>query len=141
VPKGSETHLHQLPSIAYIHAWRYASHIVKYSASSTMAILPKDGGRKVPGKIEGSVVAVNEDGNLVTDITAKRLADSPKDESVTVHCDGHETIGIFNVDHSEPAATFLAMFGSSGALELTIVGVSASIMLGIKPGEPVVVKW
>jgi S-adenosylmethionine hydrolase len=95
----------------------------------------------VPGKIEGSVLAINEDGNLVTDITADRLADTPKDESVTVHCDGHETIGIFNVDHGQPNATFLAMIGSGGSLELTIVGVSASIMLGIKPGEVVIVKW
>ncbi len=95
----------------------------------------------MPGKIEGSVVAVSEDGNLITDITSDRLADTPKDESVAVQCDGHETNGIFSADHNEPDATFLAMIGTSNALELTIVGVSASTMLGIKPGEAVVVKW
>lgn len=91
--------------------------------------------------IKGSVVSIDEVGNLVTDITAQQLADTPTDESVTVHCEGHETLGIFAVDHSEPDATLLAMIGTSGNLELAIVGISISAMLGISVGAEVVVTW
>ncbi len=95
----------------------------------------------MPGRIEGKVISISEAGNLVTDITADRLEDAPKNDSVTIHCDEHETQGIFSPDHSEPESTFLALIGASGNLELEIVGDSASLMLGIRVGEPVVVKW
>ncbi len=95
----------------------------------------------MPGKIEGTVISISESGNLVTDITAEQLRDAPRDESVTIRCDEHETQGIFTPDHQEPESTFLALLGPEGRLELEIVGVSASIMLGIRVGEKVVVKW
>ena len=93
------------------------------------------------GKIEGAVVAISEAGNLVTDISADQLADVPRNESVTVSCDEHETIGIFAADHQEPPMTLLAVVGASGQLELEIVGDSAQLMLGVRVGEKVVVKW
>jgi S-adenosylmethionine hydrolase len=37
--------------------------------------------------------------------------------------------------------TLLALVGGSGKLELEIVGDSAKIMLGVRVGEKVVVKW
>ena len=80
-------------------------------------------------------------GDLVTDITADQLAAAPRDESVSVACDGHETVGIFTTDHNEPDATLLALIGESGCLELAIVGISISAMLGIRVGAKVVVKW
>jgi S-adenosylmethionine hydrolase len=95
----------------------------------------------VPGKIEGTVISISETGNLVTDITADHLRDAPRDETVAIRCDEHETQGIFTPDHQEPEATFLAVLGPDGRLELEIVGVSASMMLGIRVGEKVVVKW
>jgi S-adenosylmethionine hydrolase len=95
----------------------------------------------VAGKIEGAVVAISEAGNLVTDISADQLADVPRNESVTVSCDEHETIGIFSADHQEPPMTLLAVVGSNGQLELEIVGDSAKLMLGVRVGEKVVVKW
>jgi S-adenosylmethionine hydrolase len=95
----------------------------------------------VPGKIEGAVAKVSDSGNLITDITADQLRDAPRNESVIVKCDDHETIGIFTADHKEPPMTLLALIGSSGHLELEIVGDSAKIMLGVRVGEKVVVKW
>jgi S-adenosylmethionine hydrolase len=95
----------------------------------------------VPGKIEGSVVAVSEAGNLVTDISADQLASAPRDESVSVRCDDHVTSGIFTSEHSQPEFTLLALIGTSGNLELEIVGDSAAIMLGISVGEKVVLEW
>jgi S-adenosylmethionine hydrolase len=95
----------------------------------------------VPGKIEGAVVSVSERGNLVTDITAAQLADTPRGDNVTVRCDEHETVGIFDLTHQEPEMTLLALIGQSGHLELEIVGDSAKIMLGVRVGEKVLVKW
>jgi len=95
----------------------------------------------VPQKIEGTIVSISEAGYLVSDITADQLADAPHDEQVTVSCGGHDTNCILPVDHSEPESTLLAMIGQSGSLEIGIVGMNISEMLGLKVGEKVVVKW
>ena len=95
----------------------------------------------MPHKVEGTVVSVSEFGNLVTDIPCAALADAPRDASVSIRCDEHETVGLFSIGHEEPESSFLALFGESGFLELTIVGDSAQMMLGIRCGERVVVQW
>lgn len=92
------------------------------------------------GKIEGTITSASEAGDLLTDITAGQLADVPRDERVAVACGGHQTIGIYPADHSEPEMTFLAVVDDDG-LRLTIVGDSARIMLGLGVGEAVVVEW
>lgn len=92
-------------------------------------------------KIEGKVVSISDDGNLITDIAAKQLEHAPRDETVTVRCDEHETHGLFSLEHSQPDFTLIALLGNSGNLELCIVGDSAKIMLGIGAGEKVVVEW
>jgi S-adenosylmethionine hydrolase len=95
----------------------------------------------VAGKIEGQVVSISESGNLVTDIAHERLRGVPRDQTVTITCDEHQTVGIFPADHPEEPCTLMAILGPSGALEITIVGDSAKIMLGVAIGEKVVVKW
>lgn len=95
----------------------------------------------VASRIEGKVVAISPRGNLITDITAEQLERAPRDERVRIVCDEHETLGIFQVGHQEPESTFLALLGDQNALELEIVGLSASEMLGIRVGEKVVVEW
>lgn len=95
----------------------------------------------MPGKVEGRVTAFTEAGNAVTDIAVDRLAAAPRDTSVTIQCDEHETAGLFAPDHKEPEMTLLALLSTSGFLELVIVGDSAKIMLGIRVGEKVTVKW
>jgi len=91
--------------------------------------------------IEGAVLRVSDTLTLVTDITAQALADALKGPDVTVHCDGHETPGIYTLDHDHPPGTFVALIGASGNLELTILGEDISMMLGIRAGEKVTVKW
>ena len=93
------------------------------------------------GKLEGKVVAFGETGNLVTDIAVDALRSVPRDQSVAVTCDEHETVGIYPADHPEEPCTLMAILGPSGFLEITIVGESAKIMLGVALGEKVVVKW
>ncbi|HTN77982.1 MAG TPA: SAM hydroxide adenosyltransferase [Pirellulaceae bacterium] len=93
-------------------------------------------------KIEGTVIAISDSGNLVTSITAAQLIEVPRgSEAVNIICDEHETLGIFDLEHQEPPMTLLALVGNSGNLELEIVGDSAKIMLGVRVGEKVVVKW
>jgi S-adenosylmethionine hydrolase len=91
--------------------------------------------------IEGKVVSIGEQGNLVTDIPCAALAEAPRDGSISVCCDEHETVGLFSPGHSEPEMSLLALLADSGFLELTIVGDSAKIMLGIRVGQPVRVQW
>jgi hypothetical protein len=45
------------------------------------------------------------------------------------------------MDHAEPEMTFVAVVNDEDALQLEIVGESASIMLGIRVGDCVVVEW
>lgn len=95
----------------------------------------------MPGKIEGTIVAYSEAGNLVTDIPVSKLAAVPRDATVIIRCDEHETQGLFTPDHTEPDFTLLALLAPTGVLELVIVGDSAKIMLGVRVGEKIVVRW
>ena len=97
--------------------------------------------QKVAGKITGKVETVDSFGNLITNITREQLADVPRDESVTVDCDGHQTQGIFETYGEQPPMTLVALVGSSNVLELAIVDNSAKIMLGAGVGANVSVKW
>ncbi|REJ65069.1 MAG: hypothetical protein DWQ31_19445 [Planctomycetota bacterium] len=97
--------------------------------------------RIVPGKIEGTITSIDSFGNLITNITGEMLSDAPKDERVEIRCDEHETRGIFETYGDQPEMTLLALVGSSGKLELAIVGDSAKIMLGVDVGTPVEIKW
>jgi S-adenosylmethionine hydrolase len=80
-------------------------------------------------------------GNLVTDITEQALAGVPRGEQTTIHCDDHETQGIFSTYSDQPEMTLIALIGSSGKLELAIVGDSAALMLGVRVGTPVIITW
>ncbi len=90
-------------------------------------------------KIEGSVEKIGDSGNLITDISNDQVADMPSDDSVTIKFGGHETAGIHSGDHGQPMGTLVASRGSSGHLEIEIVGISVAEMLGIKVGEAVIV--
>lgn len=92
-------------------------------------------------KIEGSIESIDSFGNLITDISTDALADAPRGEEVAVICDDHETRGIFNTYADQPEMTLIALVGSSGKLELAIVGESAATMLGVPVGTPVTISW
>jgi S-adenosylmethionine hydrolase len=101
--------------------------------------LPWPEARAVPGRIEGCVVAIDSFGNLITNITAEQLAGLPGGQEVRIQCGEHETFGIFRTYADQPELTLIALIGSSGKLELAIVGDSAAIMLGEKVGSPVLI--
>ncbi len=95
----------------------------------------------MPGQIQGKIAAYSESGNLVSDIGNDRLAAVPRGAEVSVTCDEHQTVGIYSADHPEEPFTLMAILGTSGFLELTIVGESAKAMLGVPLGEAIAVKW
>jgi S-adenosylmethionine hydrolase len=103
--------------------------------------LCQPGVERMANKIQGQVVTVDSFGNLITNITREMLADAPHDESVTVRCDEHETLGIFNAYGEQPPMTLVALIGSNDCLEIAIVDDSAKIMLGVGVGAPVEVCW
>lgn len=93
-------------------------------------------------RIEGAVQQIDAFGNLITNIPADALTNVPRgEEQVAIACDEHETRGIFATYSDQPAMTLIALVGSSGKLELAIVGDSAAIMLGVGVGTPVTITW
>ena len=92
-------------------------------------------------KVEGTVASVTSEGGLITDISIESLAAAPRDENVKIVFGGHETFGLYPSDHDLPDANMVAMIGDSGFVEIEIVGVSLSAMLGIRAGESVSVTW
>ena len=99
------------------------------------------GAEKVANRITGEVVSIDSFGNLVTNITRQMLADVPTDDTVAIHCDGHETRSIFTTYAEQPSMTLVALIGSNDQLEIAIVDDSAKIMLGVTVGTPVEVSW
>jgi S-adenosylmethionine hydrolase len=106
-----------------------------------LAQLDWPGATKVANRIDGEVTAIDSFGNLVTNISREMLAGVPTNESVTIACDDHETQGIFTTYADQPAMTLIALVGSGNMLELAIVNDSAAMMLGVKTGTPVQVRW
>jgi len=97
--------------------------------------------RIMDNRIEGEIVSVDSFGNLITNITAEMLRGVPTGPSLIIRCDEHETMGIFSSYGQQPAATLIAVVGSSGYLELAIVNESAATMLSLGAGAPVTLSW
>jgi S-adenosylmethionine hydrolase len=97
--------------------------------------------QQVANRIDGEVVEVDSFGNLITNITTAMLEGVPRNESVTICCEEHETQGIFATYSDQPTMTFIAHVGSTGRLELAVVDENASAMLGVRVGAPVRVRW
>ena len=108
---------------------------------SELQSLDWHGAEKLADRIEGEIVSIDSFGNLVTNITREMLADVPRDEDVTVRCDGHETHCIFETYADQPPMTLIALIGSNDQLELAIVNESAKMMLGVVVGTPVEICW
>jgi S-adenosylmethionine hydrolase len=106
-----------------------------------LEMLPPSEAERMANKIQGQVVTIDSFGNLITNISRDMLAGVPRDESVTVRCDEHETQGIFNTYGEQPPMTLVALIGSNDCLEIAIVDDSAKIMLGVGVGAPVEVSW
>lgn len=96
---------------------------------------------RVVAKLKGQIVSVTETGDAVTDIKVADLESAPRDDGVSIHCEGHITTGIYPTEHGQPEMTFVAFEGASGFVQLSLVGDDASRFLGLRPGSEVIVGW
>ena len=91
--------------------------------------------------MEGKVAQIGKTGQLISDISKDQLADVPRDENTIIKFGDHETRGLFGNDHGQPDSTMVAFVGTSEHLEIEIVGISLSEMLGVSTGETVTITW
>ena len=87
------------------------------------------------------MTTIGPDGSLITDIEKHQIDGAPRDESLSIKFGGHETFGLFEHDHDQPDSTMVAKINGDGLIEIEIVGLSLSDMLGIGTGESVEVAW
>ncbi|NLE36600.1 MAG: SAM-dependent chlorinase/fluorinase [Pirellulaceae bacterium] len=92
-------------------------------------------------RIEGAVLKIDSFGNLLTNISVDLLVGRPTDGRVCIVCGIYETWGIYQTYGEQPHGTLIALVGSDGRLEVSIVGESAAKRLGVQVGTPVVVAW
>ena len=97
--------------------------------------------RQESGRIRGVVDGIDSFGNLLTNITADMFATRPTDERVVIVCGIYETWGIYRAYSELPLGTLVALVGSTGHLELAVVGDNAAERLGLQIGTPVVMAW
>jgi S-adenosylmethionine hydrolase len=94
-----------------------------------------------PGRIDGEILDVDSFGNLITNIEARMLAAAPDPQHVRVQLGEHEVEGVVSTYGDRPQGALTALVGSSGRLELAVVGGSAAKALGVGIGHPVAVCW
>ena len=81
-------------------------------------------------RIDGAVIEIDSFGNLITNITADMLAGRPTDRRACIVCNIYETWGIYHAYAEQPSGTLVALIGSSGRLELALVGDNAAAAAG-----------
>ncbi len=93
-------------------------------------------------RIQGKVVEVTASGDLLTDIGPKVWGEIPRSTETRVLVDEeHETVGIFGSDHQQPAMTLIAIAEGPDPLRLHLVEDSAAMMLGVRAGASVEIRW
>jgi S-adenosylmethionine hydrolase len=96
----------------------------------------------VASKILGTVVEVSNEGDLITDIGTDKLAEVKRSAETKIVVDEeHETFGIFDSDHNQPAMTLIAIAEEQKPLRLHLVSDSAAMMLGVRKGASVQILW
>ena len=97
--------------------------------------------RVQPGKIEGEILHVDSFGNLISNIAVELLADALGGAAASVFCAGHVIHGISTTYAEKPPSSLVALVGSSGRLELAVVGGTVAGTLNAGIGTPVSVTW
>jgi S-adenosylmethionine hydrolase len=106
-----------------------------------LAMLDWPAARAAASRIDGAVIEIDAFGNLITNIAADMLAGRPTDRRACIVCNVYETWGIYHAYAEQSSGTLVALIGSSGRLELALVGDNAARRLGIGVGSPVTVAW
>jgi S-adenosyl-L-methionine hydrolase (adenosine-forming) len=102
-----------------------------------MRLLDWPGPTRSENAIVGKILFADSFGNLITNIQVADLPAGVEPESITVETEKHRIIGINQTYEESPPTTPIALFGSSGWLELAVVQGSAAVQLGLQIGENV----
>jgi S-adenosylmethionine hydrolase len=92
-------------------------------------------------EVRGEIVWVDGFGNVVSNITARDLADVPQDGPLRITCCEHVVDALSRTYGDHPKGALIALIGSSGYLELATVGGSASRTLNAVIGDRVILGW
>ncbi len=92
-------------------------------------------------KVCGEVMSIDSFGNLITNILHSDLAGQPTDSRACIACGIYETFGIHETYGRHAPGMLAALIGSSGRLELAVVGDNAAERTGVSIGTPVIVAW
>ena len=91
--------------------------------------------------IHGEVLSIDGFGNLITNIRGQSLARRDNISPLHIECEGRSTENFVRTYADRPQGTLVALVGSSGLLELAIVGGSAVNHLGARIGSLIHVSW
>jgi hypothetical protein len=86
--------------------------------------------------IRGAVRMIDSFGNVISNIRGDTLKSMPLDVTATICCGGQTVAGFANVYADASDGQLIALIGSSGYVELAVVGGSAAARSGVGPGEP-----
>jgi len=92
-------------------------------------------------RIVGSVISVDSFGNLISSIDNEALAAVDDFASAAVTCGGRTTDGIVETYGRRSPGSLVALVGSSGKLELAIVGGNAAQELDAGVGDTITAAW
>ena len=92
-------------------------------------------------RIIGAVAQIDRFGNVITNIDVRHLAATQPGSEVRIHCRGQDIRGIVSTYGDQLPGVLVALVGSNGRLELAVVQGNASMVLGARPGDKVVVNW
>jgi S-adenosylmethionine hydrolase len=90
-------------------------------------------------RLEGTILAVDSFGNLITNITQDDLPAASRLECAEVRCAGRIVSGIIRTYGERPPGSLVALFGSGGRLEIAVVNGSAANKLQAGVGDAVAV--
>jgi S-adenosylmethionine hydrolase len=89
-----------------------------------------------PNGFVGEVIFRDAFGNLITNLAATRLGDTPRADWI-IEVAGTRIDGLINTYGERPTGTLIALIGSSGWVEIAVVNGDASDQLSAGPGSTV----
>jgi S-adenosylmethionine hydrolase len=96
----------------------------------------------VSKSLRGVVIAIDESGDLITDIHEDQWSPLPAGVSTRVVIDGeHETFGIHPPDCSLEPMTLAAIGEPGKPLRICLLGDSAAEMLFVRRGASITIHW
>jgi S-adenosylmethionine hydrolase len=104
-------------------------------------VLPWPGVTAGSHQLSGQVVYIDRFGNAITNLSATDFpAGAPRGSDVEVRC-GSQRARVHPYYNDVPRGKALAIFGSSGLLELALNGNDFAEQHGIEVGSPVTAQW